>query len=168
LFSKAGLWGFLSVALLAGAGAVYSARPAPRAEVAPRVVPSTATDRLSAPAQAAPRARMHPPEAALPVLRARVVTPAAPRGEAALREEINVLDRAREALEQGSAQRALALLDQHRRRFAQGTLLPEAEAMRIEALVRSGETERAQRRSRQFLSAYPDHPLSERVGELTE
>jgi len=165
LSTKAGLWGFLSIALLAGAGAFYAARaPSPAARVAPEAPAAqleAATPRVasaSLPAPALPAAV----QAAAPAVRARAVP------EAALREEIEVLDRAREALERGAAERALSLLDQHRRRFVQGTLVPEAEAMRIEALVSSGEVERAQRMSRRFLSAYPAHPLRERVSALTE
>jgi len=47
-----------------------------------------------------------------------------------LREEILLLDRARSALRQGSAQRALSLLDDYRQRFPEGILNREAELLR--------------------------------------
>ena len=47
-----------------------------------------------------------------------------------LREEILLLDRARTALRQGSANRALSLLDDYRQRFPAGILNREAELLR--------------------------------------
>jgi hypothetical protein len=190
LSTKAGLWGFLSITLLAGAGAFYALdSKAPTRSPATRTVVDVAAPTVGAPAAAS--ADLTGVQA--PALEAREATPSparaataaalAPRDSsarassarassahhdsAALREEISLLDRAREALEAGAPQRAQSLLAQHGRRFAKGTLVPEAQAMRIETMARLGDTERAQELSERFLSTYPQHPLRERVSAVT-
>jgi hypothetical protein len=84
-------------------------------------------------------------------------------GGGELREEIALLDQAREALKNESPQRALALLDRYTRRFVHGTFAPEAEALRIEALVRDGQSDRARTLGRRFLAQHPASPLADRV-----
>ena len=166
LFSKSGLWGVLSVALLAGAGALYTASSSPQVAATASATPTVATVAV-APDMQAP---VLPPAAAVPIEAALVTAPAAATkrdASGALHAEISVLDRARQALETDAPEQAYRLLDQHRRRFAQGTLIPEAEALRIEALVRLGDSERAQRMTQRFLIDYPAHPLCERVSALT-
>jgi hypothetical protein len=169
LFSKTGLWGFLSIALLAGAGALYAGRPGTDAAAAPRAAASQAraASTLAPPVPAS--APVTAPEPAPPVQpdRRAAGAGAARADEAALREEIDLLDRAREALARGAAQRALRVLGRHRARFAHGTLAPEAEALRIEALAQLGDA-RARSAAQRFISTYPAHPLRERVGALAE
>jgi hypothetical protein len=166
LFSKSGLWGVLSVALLAGAGALYTAGSTPQVAATASAAPSVATVAVAPDVQAPARQ----PAAAAPIEGATVIAApaAATKRDAAgaLHAEINVLDRARQALETNAPEQAYRLLDQHRRRFAQGTLIPEAEALRIEALVRLGDSDRARRMTQRFLTAYPAHPLCERVSAL--
>jgi hypothetical protein len=171
LFSKTGLWGFLSIALLAGAGALYAGRPGTDAAAAPRAAASQAraASTLAPHAPASAPVTAPEPEPALPVQpdRRAAGAGAARADEAALREEIDLLDRAREALARGAAQRALRVLGRHRARFAHGTLAPEAEALRIEALAQLGDA-RARSAAQRFISTYPAHPLRERVGALAE
>jgi TolA-binding protein len=81
----------------------------------------------------------------------------------ALRAEIALLDNARVALREGSGERALDALARHARRFPHGTLSPEADALRVEALIQTGATDRARALSRRFFANYPNSPLAERV-----
>ncbi len=82
---------------------------------------------------------------------------------AALRGEIALIDGARSALAGGAPGRALRILDRHDARYARGALVPEAQALRIEALARSGQRERAKALARAFLADNPRSPLAERV-----
>jgi hypothetical protein len=74
-----------------------------------------------------------------------------------------LLDRARTALAEHASTRALHLVEEYTRHFAGGVLRPEADVLRIEALVQLGETARAERLSRRFALAHPGHLLSNRV-----
>ena len=173
LFAKAGLWGVLSLALVAavaGWRAVQSAPPPARAVQQARagtpparssaaVVPFEASAAIAAEDSARPT---------LPVEHgAAPARPAAGFDDAALRGEIALLDRARAALHRGASARALRMLDRHQERFAPAKLAPEAAALRIEALVQRGSHAQASSMSRQFINAYPTHPLSEHVATLT-
>jgi hypothetical protein len=171
LFAKVGLWGVLSLALVAavaGWRAVQSAapsaaaaahatipdRPALESAVAssPAAGATEEAQRLSAAEASNDRAQEHP---------------AAAFDDAALRAEIALLDRARDALKDGASARALRLLDRHQDRFAPPRLAPEAAALRIEALVQSGAHAQAATMTHQFISTYPTHPLTAHVSTLT-
>ena len=80
-----------------------------------------------------------------------------------LRDEIALLDRARAALQENAANQALGLLAQYARRFAHGSLVPEAAALRVDALAMQGDAARANEEARRFLHTYPQHPLSQRM-----
>lgn len=178
VFAKVSLWGVLSVALVAAVASWHEAnsekavrkaeqRPpasAPSqvrvAEPAAAPAMADATSPVDLTAQAAP-ARAGDTAAALPAART-----AAPSDDAALHAEIALLDRARSALREGASARALRLLDQHARRFARARLAPEAAALRIEALVQRGSHAQAGAMARQFMSAYPSHPLSSQISQL--
>jgi TolA-binding protein len=182
LSSKAGLWGSLVVAALA-AGAGFSAlRPAAPAAVTNVAVPSpTALDDSPPPVSesSTPAAGLPAP---LPVSSSsrtktrstttmRAVATREPvrmseRVSEPIRGELELLDRAREALRNGAGERARTLLDQYAQRFAHGALAPEAEVLRIEALMRSGEPERAEQLSQRFLRNHPAHPLAGQVATL--
>jgi len=177
LFAKVGLWGVLSVALVAAVASWHGAQSAPRARLAAQpphasvpagvarpalAVPAADATGAGAPAARAAAPRADGAAAALPPART-VPLP----DDAALRAEIALLDRARQAMREGASARALRLLDQHTRRFAPARLAPEAAALRIEALVQRGSHEQAGAMSRQFVSAYPSHPLSAHVSQLT-
>ena len=62
--------------------------------------------------------------------------------------------------------KALSLLERYRARHPHGMLLPEALAMRIEAIDRGGEHARARALARAFLTEYPNSPLAQRVAHL--
>jgi len=85
-----------------------------------------------------------------------------------LAAEVAVLDRARGALKHRDAAAALAALDQHRRDFADGALVAEAEVVRIETLILSGQHAAARDQAQSFLARFPSSPLVRRVRSLVE
>ena len=168
LFGKAGLWGALSLAMVVGVMGWRSAEPNAGEPIAtanpiPIAIPIPIPIPVPIPIPI-PTARPIPTPSAQPA------PPRlnAPVDDSALRAEVALLDQARFALRQEQSARALRLLDQHRQRFTQGTLAPEAAALRIEALVQQGSYARAEALSQRFASAYPSHPLRERVSALAQ
>lgn len=170
LFSPAALWGTLSAAVLIGvvswqaaAGSGRGARqvPAPQPQAAPALEVARAP-MVPAPAAAAEPAQTQVavPEVARPAA-PKITSPANTAGK--LREELALLDGARGALTDRDPARALALLDQYSARFGSGSLGPEAEALRIDALRARGASGRAARLSQRFLARYPSHPLAEHI-----
>jgi hypothetical protein len=174
LFSKAKLWGSLTVALLAGAagwaalrsdGAVAARQQTPA--LAERSTPQLDAERLSAraPVDSSPapdaRSGLAAPAAAKTLARGGA-RPDAP----SLQEELRLLDRARTALLEGEGQRALGLLDSHARRFSRAALGPEADVLRVEALVATGSEQRATALAQRFLRNHPAHPLAEHMASL--
>ncbi|HXU06426.1 MAG TPA: hypothetical protein VN903_35965 [Polyangia bacterium] len=132
-------------------------RPAPPPAVEPpSVSPPPAVE--SAPAANTASAPSAP--------RAPAVEHATSASTGALRDEIALIDAARAALAAGSPAQALSLLERYRARHPQGMLLPEALAMRIEAIDRSGEHARARALARAFLADYPNSPLAQRVAHI--
>ena len=124
--------------------------PVPAAKVTPEnVVAETAAQPAGVPSQAVPRE----------------IGPAPPT-TGALRDEISLIDGARAALGAGSPAEALALLDRYRARHPRGMLLPEALAMRIEAIDLSGDHERARALARSFVAEHPQSPLAPRLARL--
>ena len=87
-------------------------------------------------------------------------------GPGTLHDEIALLDRARAALAAGSPAQARSMLERYRTRYPHGMLLPEALAMRIEAIDRSGDHARARTLALAFLAEYPKSPLAGRVAQL--
>ena len=87
-----------------------------------------------------------------------------PSPSSSVAAEVVVLDRARDALQSGDAQRALRALEEHRRRFKGGALAPEARLLRIELLVEQGELGAAAARA--FLVDRPTSPHIPRVRTL--
>ncbi|HEY7371938.1 MAG TPA: hypothetical protein VIF57_07140, partial [Polyangia bacterium] len=83
-----------------------------------------------------------------------------------MRDEIALIDGARAALGAGAPARALSLLDRYRARHPRGVLLPEALAMRVEAIDRTGDHRRARALARAFLADYPQSPLAQRVARF--
>ena len=80
-----------------------------------------------------------------------------------LADEIALFDRARAALDAGEADRALGLLDSYESRFRTGSFIQEAEVLRVQALVRKGDRERASRVGQRFLAAHPTSPHAARI-----
>lgn len=87
-------------------------------------------------------------------------------GSSALSEELNALDGVRSVLAQGDAAGALARLDAYNKTFPKGRLQLEAEVLRIDALVKSGQTDIAKKRAQAFLARHPNSVLASRVRGL--
>jgi hypothetical protein len=85
-----------------------------------------------------------------------------------LHGEIALIDAARASIRAGAPERSLALLHRYEVTYAGGTLRPEAAALRVEALARSGRTEEARALAREFLAKHPDSPLGERVARIAD
>jgi hypothetical protein len=83
-----------------------------------------------------------------------------------LAAEVAALDVARGRIAAGDPAGALAALDGHRRDFADGLLRAEAEVLRIEALLRRGDSAAAVALGRRFLARTPHSPLAQRVRSL--
>jgi outer membrane protein assembly factor BamD (BamD/ComL family) len=81
--------------------------------------------------------------------------------------EGSLLLRARQALD-GDPASALALTQEHARRFPNGTLAPEREVLAIEALARLGRTSDARARLDSFRARYPQSPHISRLEALVD
>jgi hypothetical protein len=77
-------------------------------------------------------------------------------------DEFALLRAARQALED-HPQRALAISEEHARRFPVGMLAQERETIAVEALAKLGRTAQAQTRARAFLAAHPESPYKNRI-----
>jgi hypothetical protein len=75
-----------------------------------------------------------------------------------LAEEVKSVDGARAALAAGEAARAVSLLDEYERRFAERRFAPEALYLRMEALVSLGLTAQARATAERLLMTYPNSP----------
>ena len=93
-----------------------------------------------------------------------VVAPSA--SQSALDAELALLDAARAAVASHDPDRALRLLDDHRREFPSGQLAEEATYVRVKALVERGDRRRADIVARQFLEAFPTSPHAKRIRAL--
>jgi hypothetical protein len=107
-----------------------------------------------------------PPPAAAPIVTAPETSPA--KGDAKLRDEIQLLDRARAALGVRAPRQALQELHRYFDDHPRGMLAPEAAVLRIEALRESGDRAQAAAASREFLAQHPQGPLADRVRRLAE
>jgi hypothetical protein len=85
---------------------------------------------------------------------------------AALSEELNALDAVRSMLASGDATEALSRLDAYNKAFPKGRLQLEAEVLRIDALMKSGQTDLAKKRAQAFLAKHPNSVLASRVRGL--
>jgi len=85
-----------------------------------------------------------------------------------LSEETAVLDRAREKLDAGDPASALAILNAHDRDFKDGVLRPEATALRVAALAKSGDHAKARALGESFLATHPTGAAARRVRAVLE
>jgi hypothetical protein len=84
------------------------------------------------------------------------------RGTAQKVEEYRILRAARQSLGK-SPERALALTAEHRRRFKDGMLAQEREAIAIDALARLGRKREAEARHDVLVREHPESPYRERL-----
>lgn len=80
-----------------------------------------------------------------------------------LKEQTTMLANVRAALRADEGESALVELDAYERRFSSGALLREARVLRAEALVATGELERAKSLARSLLVAEPDSMYAARL-----
>jgi hypothetical protein len=107
------------------------------------------------------------PAAAAPtVQKVSAPKPVAGTPTANVGKEVSTLDRAREALAAGDTPSAFQALGQHESEFAAGVLRPEAELLRIQALIARGEYNSAAVMARGFLMKNPKSPHVGRVRAL--
>jgi hypothetical protein len=133
--------------------------PSERAPTAKRPAPPLQpTEGVFTPSAPAPL----PAETSEPVVRRP--PPAVPADT--LSEELALLDQARHALAKRDHAGALARLDEHTRRFPRRRLSSEATVLRIETLVKSGDTARATTLGKDFLARQPNGPYAKRVSSL--
>jgi hypothetical protein len=103
------------------------------------------------------------PVPALPVASSRA-TPARASAEATpLDAEVAMLREARQALREGRAARALALLDEHARRFPHGVLAEDCAAERVFALCALGSVDQARAEGLRFLAGHALSPHADAV-----
>lgn len=154
-------WGAGSAAVVSGvtAAVLWSQEPAvtPPAPTPPPVVEQA--PEAPQPAPATPISEVAP----APATSARKPSKEA----AAVWDEPRLIERARKAL--GSdPRRALALAQEHQRRFPAGALALEREVIVIEALARSGQSAEARQRALAFEARYPKSIHSPRIRALAE
>lgn len=164
-------WLAISLALL-GAGelgrrfADRAAGAAPALSAALRPITPRATFMASAPASASPResspwgvsagdAKPAPPTR----VRAVEASPSASPRDARLRQELDVLHAARDALAQGQPRQAVALLEGKKGGFQ--LLQVEAALVRIEALANGGDRAGARRLAERLLSQHASGPYGQ-------
>lgn len=85
-----------------------------------------------------------------------------------LDDELTALKRASSSLESGDARGALAALDQYDHVLKGKKLRAEATVLRIEALSRAGEREKASALAQQFVDQNPESPLVDRARSFTQ
>jgi hypothetical protein len=134
--------------------------------VRPVAAPHTAAALVRAPAAVATplvQAPQAEPQRA-PAVKAQEVTLAPAASPAAsLADETRVLANARGALAAGRAGAALALLDEHARRFPSGALAEERSAVQVLSLCALGRVEEAKQVADAFVSRAPRSPLLPRL-----
>jgi hypothetical protein len=80
-----------------------------------------------------------------------------------LSDELALLSDVRSSVQAGSPARALELLGQYRSRFGRPILGMEADALRVDALCKTGQRDAAQASARAFQKDWPGSPLERRV-----
>ena len=149
----------VSAAIAAGAYEIH-ARFAPGPMTRPAVVASVPHVVANAPASA-------PPAVAVPDLppAPAVAAPGLPPADAA-REELHLMRQARAAVARGDFTAALSPINEHTRRFKNGRLVEEREALRVRALVGLGRSEEARRAAAAFRTRFPRSVLLPAVGQM--
>lgn len=90
-----------------------------------------------------------------------------PRAEMG-REELRVLEPARVAVARGEFAKAMRPIAEHARRFKEGQLAEEREALRVKALAGLGRTDEARRAAAAFVARFPRSPLLPTVINLRD
>ncbi len=161
-------WAAAAAAGLVVSGAVAAAayeihtRFAPGPMSRPASVISVPKVVASAPASPAPLVAV--PE--LPPAPAPTVAAPGPSPADAAREELHLMRQARAAVARGDFAAALSPITEHTRRFKNGRLVEEREALRVKALVGLGRSEEARHAAAAFRARYPRSVLLPAVGRM--
>ena len=156
--------------VVAATGTVLALRapavPASKAALAPQAVPAlTLPPAAAALVEAAPEpATEAPPIAPVPSAAPKAATPArAANDSTSFSAEVDLLARAQAAYTSHDYSRALSLVAEHARRFPNGHLSEEREALRVRSLLGSGRPDEAHRVSAGFAQRFPRSVLLPRV-----
>lgn len=140
-----------AVAQAASRGAAASPRDAARTRPVARAV-AARPSQLKADEKAAAEARV-----------AAEVPSASAASSGQLGEELALLSEVRSSIQGGAGERALELLNRYEARFGQPILGMEADALRVDALCKSGQRDAARESARTFQNEWPGSPLERRV-----
>lgn len=154
-------WVAAGVLALSVAGVVVGTRTGKTSRPAPP--PS-----LSLPAAPSPSSA---PDAPGPAAAPAVEAPSRPRAVALgteLRGEIDLLDGARAAVAAKAGRRALEILGRYGERYPSGNFVPEATAVKIEALMQLGRVDEARALATRFVSEHRDTVLAGRIAALVD
>jgi hypothetical protein len=158
--------GPIAVAFLAGGAAgVFADRwvaPVPPQIVYVQVAGSAVPEEQVPPVEST-AVSARPPPAAPPKV---VIASRSSAAEPDLRAERELLDRARAAFAAGDPAATLAAVDLHAKKFPDGRLEEEREALAVKALVGVGRYEEARLRGARFRSRFPGSFLSPAIEEV--
>ncbi len=104
-----------------------------------------------------------PPPAGKPARKGAIAPATAAAPPLPVEDELTLLRRAKSRLAGSDAAGALEALDAHATTYPRSKLAEEAAALRVEALVATGDGVRAQRAADVFLERHPESPYAERV-----
>ena len=161
-WASAAAAGLVVSAAIAAAAYELHARFAPGPMTRPAAVASVPRVVANAPASATPAVAVPDlPPAPAPT----VAAPGLPPADAA-REELHLMRQARAAVARGDFTAALSPINEHTRRFKNGRLVEEREALRVRALVGLGRSEEARRAAAAFRTRFPRSVLLPAVGQM--
>jgi len=171
--------GALAATAAAGAG-VLAMRARPSSEPAAPVATAIAPAETIAPAAQPPvapaipvltpnelptaKAEARETSATSATSTARVVDPRA----SSVARELDIVDRARAAVRAGDGEGALALLDAFDAEFPKSSLADEVVVIRVDALAKTGRTDRAAELARAFVARKPASPYAARLRAVGE
>ena len=166
--SKLGLFAAAGVAVSVAAGGLVltrSSEPAAKPQtVQAQVQPARTATPVRTPAEDPPAAVEAPPTEEAPAAPVRPAKPGkSAKTPSVLQEELARLDSASTLLRSGAAAEALAALDRYERDFPSGKLRMESAVLRIEALARAGQAQRARTLADAFLKRHSASVLATRV-----
>jgi len=156
----------LGAAALVGGSLVWRAAEQRRAAVppppsSPLVDPSTAVLALEPPATPSSAEVVAPSEP--PPVIAHSAPVSRPASAPSIKEELELVRAAQQALNRGEPRAALALLAEHAQRFPSGVLWEDREASRVFAVCRLGNAAGARALADAFIRKAPKSPFVDRV-----
>lgn len=161
-------WAMAAAAGLVVSGAVAAAAYEIHARFAradmthPAAVVSVSKVVASAPSSSAPSVAALD----LPPASAAAVGVAGPSAADLAREELHLMRQARAAVARGDFEVALSATTEHARRFKNGRLVEEREALRVKALVGLGRAKEARHAAAAFRARFPRSVLLPAVGQM--